>query len=116
LAVSRISGPRDTAFGVLFDDYFGKRLESFSSGNYLGEDLRAICVFVDHSLNGTQLASYFAQANTKRLFLIRAVMMVVLTFVSVWHFRNIRQRSPKSANFSLEIWLGGGGMLESCRG
>lgn len=57
----------DAIMRVLMDDDLGKRLESLARGNNLSQDFRAVDVFVDHALDGCQLARDFPQANLERL-------------------------------------------------
>ena len=51
---------------VLLNDQFGKRFQRPAHRDNLGEHIRAIAVFADHSLDGGDLSGNLAQADLKR--------------------------------------------------
>jgi hypothetical protein len=81
LAFRGIGCPGDAAFGVLLDENLRERLEGFSRGNDLGENLGAIDVAVDHAFDGLNLTCHFVQANLQRLSLGRIMMMMMMVIM-----------------------------------
>ena len=97
LALLRVARVLDAFLRMLMDDYFGEGLEGFPHGNHLGKDIRAIAVFVDHSLNRRDLTGDFAQPDLKRP-LFGGWMDVRVLFHGGGSFGPARRKSQKSTS------------------
>lgn len=68
----------DAILRMLMNHYFRKRLEGFSHRNDLGKHVRTFAIFINHSLNRSDLPSDLAKTDLKRPFFSRRMNVGVL--------------------------------------
>ena len=62
---------------VGMDQFFGQRLQPAPGGNDLRQDFRAVPVFVQHPLDGVELADDFAHADNRGAALLFGMVVIV---------------------------------------